>query len=107
MLLKFKKTAPAAGWGERPRLAFPFHVPRPVVAVVSAEVCGQLGMVSEVPIRSNRSSEGNAGFRHGRGDDVGILAFLGDPLMEEIAVRAPSFQCRLHRVSRYRQIEEP
>jgi hypothetical protein len=50
--------------------------------------------------------ENDAGFRHGRGDDVWIIAFLCDTLTEEIAVRAPGFQGSLHRWRSDRQIEE-
>lgn len=66
----------------------------------------QVGMLPERPIRSYGTPKNDAGFGHGRNDDLRVAAFFRDTLMEEVAVRAPSFQGRLHRGRRYRQIIE-
>src|SRR5258708_771186 len=63
-------------------------------------------MLLEGPVRTYRTLEHDARFRHGRRHDVRILALLGRALVEEIAVGAPGFQGGLHRRRRYRQIEE-
>ena len=56
--------------------------------------------------RIRRAPENDARLRHGRGDDVRIVAFLRRALVKEIAVGAPRFQSRLHRRRGDRQIEE-
>jgi len=63
-------------------------------------------MLPEGSIGSHGTPENDAGLRQGGSDDVGIIAFLCDILMEEIAVRAPRFQRRLHGWRRDRQVEE-
>jgi len=56
--------------------------------------------------RSLRRAASSAGCRHGRRDDVGILALLRRALVKEIAVGTPRFQSRFHRRRRYRKIEK-
>ena len=72
----------------------------------AAKIGGQFGMFAERSVRSNRAPENDAGFCHGRGDDVRVVALLGRSLVEEIAVGAPRFQSRFHGGSGHRQIEE-
>ena len=50
--------------------------------------------------------ENAARLRHGRGDDVRIMALLRRTLVKEIAVGAPRFQSRFHRRSGDHLIEE-
>ena len=50
--------------------------------------------------------ENGARLRHGRGDDVRIVALLRRTLVKEIAVDAPRFQSRFHRRSGDHLIEE-
>src|ERR1019366_2833514 len=50
--------------------------------------------------------ENAARLRHGRGDDVRIMALLRRTLGKEIAVGAPRFQSRFHRRSGDHLIEE-
>jgi hypothetical protein len=45
-------------------------------------------------------------FLYGRGDDVGIVNFLRDTLMEKIGLRTPGFQGRFHGWGRYGLVEE-
>src|SRR6202045_5281823 len=63
-------------------------------------------MLAERSVGSDRAPEDDARLRHGRSDDVRIVAFLRRALVEEIAVGAPRFQSRFHRRSGDRQIEE-
>src|SRR5215475_13453529 len=63
-------------------------------------------MLLERSVRSDRAPENDARLRHGRGDDIGVVTFTCDPLMEKVALRAPCFQGRLHRRRRYCQIIE-
>ena len=72
----------------------------------AAKIGGQLGMFAEGSVGSDGAPENDARLRHGRGDDVRIVALLRRALVEEIAVRAPRFQSRFHRRSGDRQIEE-
>jgi hypothetical protein len=73
---------------------------------VAAQIGGQFGMFAEGSVGTDGSSEDDARFLHGRGDDVRIVALLRRTLMEEIAVGAPRFQGRFHRRSGDRLIEE-
>src|ERR1700676_4792734 len=63
-------------------------------------------MLAEASVGSDGTPEDDARLRHGRCDDVRIVALLGRALMEEIAVGAPRFQSRFHRRSGDRLIEE-
>src|ERR1700712_5466673 len=63
-------------------------------------------MLAERSFGSDGAPEHNARFRHGRGDDVWIVAFLRRALVEEIAVGAPRFQSRFHRGSSDRKVKE-
>src|SRR5882762_5705404 len=76
--------------------------PASIIAQMRRQVC----MLLEGPVRPHGTLEYDAGFRHGRGDHVRILALLRGTLVEEIAVRAPGLQCGLHRWRRDRKIEE-
>jgi hypothetical protein len=60
--------------------------------LTAAEVGGQIGVLGEAPVRSRRPLEHHTRLGHRRGDDVGIVRFLGDALMEEIAAGAPRLQ---------------
>jgi hypothetical protein len=55
----------------------------------AAKIGGQLGIFAERSVGSNRAPQNDAGFRHGRGDNVRIVALLRRALVEEIAVCAP------------------
>jgi hypothetical protein len=63
-------------------------------------------MLLEWPIRTHGTLEHDARLRHGRGDDVRIVALLGRALVKEIAVGTPCFQGRLHGRSGDRLLEE-
>src|SRR5947207_2970552 len=63
-------------------------------------------MLPEWSNGSDGTPENDAGLRHRGSDDVGVVAFFRDALMEEVAVRAPRFQGRLHEWRRDRQVEE-
>src|SRR6185437_684549 len=67
------------------------------LASIPAKVLRQFGVFAEPSAGSHRTLEDDARFRHGRGDDVWIGAFLRHTLMEKIAVGAPRFQGGLHR----------
>src|SRR4029079_7778762 len=54
----------------------------------------------------DRALEDYARLLQGRRDHVWIVAFPCRTLMEEIAIRAPCFQCGFHRWSGNREIEE-
>ena len=53
-----------------------------------AQIGGQVGMLAERSIGSE--PENDARFRHGRGDDVRIVALLRRALVEEVTVGAPT-----------------
>jgi hypothetical protein len=54
-------------------------------------------MLAEGPFGADGPPEDDTRLRHGRGDDVRIVALLRRPLVEEVAVGAPCLQRGLHR----------
>jgi hypothetical protein len=74
--------------------------------VTVAQVGGQFRMLAKGSIGADSAPENDAGPCHGRGDGVRIVAFLCGALVDEIAVRAPSFQSSFHRWSGNRKVEE-
>jgi hypothetical protein len=74
--------------------------------MVAGEIGRQFSLLLEGPAGPDGAFQNDARRRHGRCDNVGVLALLRDALVKKIAIRAPSFQSRLHRSRRYRQVEK-
>ena len=72
----------------------------------AAKIRGQFGFLAERSVGSDGTPQNDPWLRHGRGDDVRIMALPRLALVEEVAVCAPRFQSGFHRRSRDREIEE-
>ena len=55
-------------------------------STLAAQIAGQFGMLAERSVGSDGTPENDARLRHGRGDDVRIVALLRRTLVKEIAV---------------------